>query len=260
MNFEAIVATTPMTRIPIPMPRRRGRCTGFTLVEMAVVVTLIGILLAMGLAVGTSVMQNTQRSVTKERLDTIRSALIAYSQAHMGAFPCPDAPAGAAVRDGLQDVAGPNCSAPLLPFGTVPYVDLGLPRETALDGYGNYISYRLASNWHAAVAGTPCGLHPWFNYYKPPTLAPGLTVNSSPPVLPVTGVGIVLISHGSNAFGAWNQGGTTASKNATAGATPAEIANQTAGTTYNDLQVPVAPNATFDDLMVYSTPASIVCN
>lgn len=239
-----------------PLPCRR-RCTGFTLVEMAVVVTLIGILLAMGLAVATSVMQNTQRSVTKDRLGTIRLALMAYYRANTGVFPCPDAPAGAATRDGVQDVVGANCSAQ---FGTVPYVDLGLPRETALDGYGNYISYRLASNWHTAgLATTPlCASSATVTYYKPPAPAPALTVNYS--AGPPATVGIVLISHGSNGFGAWNQGGTTATKNITTGATPAEIANQTLGVSYNDLQTPVAPNATFDDLVASLAPANVMCN
>jgi prepilin-type N-terminal cleavage/methylation domain-containing protein len=230
---------------------------GFTLVEMAVVVTLIGILMAMGLAVTTSVMQNTQRTVTKDRLSAIRLALMAYYRANSGVFPCPDAPAGAAVRDGLQNVAGAACSAQ---FGTVPYVDLGLPRETALDGYGNYISYRLATNWHTAgLATTPlCASSATVTYFRPPVPAPAITVNYS--AGPAATVGIVLISHGSNGFGAWNQGDTTASKNATTGATAAEVTNQTLGATYNDLQTPVAPNATFDDLVATLAPANIICN
>ena len=235
----------------------KTRIAGFTLVEMAVVVLLIGILMGMGLVTANSVMQNTQRSVTKDRLRSIQLALMAYYRANTGVFPCPDAPVGAAVRDGVQDVAGANCSAQ---FGTVPYADLGLPRETALDGYGNYFSYRLATNWHTAgLATTPlCASSPTVTYYKPPAPAPALTVNYS--VGPAATVGIVLISHGSNAFGAWNQGNTTASKNASAGATAAEIANQTLGTTYNDLQTPVAPNATFDDLVATLAPGNIICN
>jgi prepilin-type N-terminal cleavage/methylation domain-containing protein len=234
------------------------RAAGFTLVEMAIVVTIIAVLLTLGVGTAISVLQSTQRSATKERLNTIRLALAAYYR-NERVFPCTDAPVGAAVRDGVQNFTGANCSAQ---FGTVPYTDLGLTRETVLDGYGNYISYRLANNWYrvGGTIGGPtlvCGSTA-DTYIRPPVPAPALTVNYS--AGPAATVGIVLISHGSNGFGAWNQGNTTASRNLITGATAAEITNQTLGATYNDLQTPVAPNATFDDLVATLAPANIICN
>jgi len=50
---------------------------GFTLVEMAVVVAIMAVLMAMGLATATSVMQNTQRNATKEKQALVKDPLSA---------------------------------------------------------------------------------------------------------------------------------------------------------------------------------------
>ncbi len=282
MNFETIVATTPMTRIPIPMPRRRGRCTGFTLVEMAVVVTLIGILLAMGLAAANSVMQNTQRSVTKDRQAYVRDAMLAYFTANHR-FPCPDngSNVGNTGRDGVEDRAVGGAiplvtSACTTNLGTVPYLTLGIAREQALDGYGNFLTYRLdtARNWHRTATFTA----PTTSCTAPPPLAtscypagiiqPPYPPCTTPPI-PVPNVGlsvftafgtaqtnlaaVVLISHGANGLGAWNQGVTNASRNALpAGAD--ELGNTQATpagpTGYRSYIFSDAAANPFDDLLV----------
>jgi prepilin-type N-terminal cleavage/methylation domain-containing protein len=208
----------------IASPYRRSQSAGFTLVEMAVVVVIIGILMAMGLAVTNSMMQNTQRSTTKDREDYVRDALIAYFTANHR-IPCPDngSNVGNTGRDGVEDrVAGgatptvtTNCTTAL---GTVPYLTLGIARERAIDAYGNFITYRLdtARNWHLtstfqAPPGTP--LVPC----NPPgiTAAPvaGLSVFSAPGTQQTSTSAVVLISHGANGLGAWNQGTTNTSRN-----------------------------------------------
>lgn len=198
----------------------RPQSAGFTLVEMAVVVVIIGILMAMGLAMTNSMMQNTQRATTKEREDYIRDALIVYFAANHR-LPCPDngSNVGNTGRDGVEDrVAGgatpvvtSNCTTAL---GTVPYLTLGISREKALDAFGNFITYRLdtARNWHltATFPPTPAACNPP-GIIAAPVI--GLSVFSAPATQQTSTSAVVLISHGPNGLGAWNQGTTNASRN-----------------------------------------------
>jgi prepilin-type N-terminal cleavage/methylation domain-containing protein len=215
-----------------PSPSRcRSHNAGFTLVEMAVVVTLIGILMALGLATATSVMESSQRATTKDRQDYVRDAFLAYFTVNHR-FPCPDngSNVGNTGRDGVEDrTAGGatptvtvGCTTAL---GTVPYQTLGIAREKALDAYGNFITYRLdtARNWHLtatfqAPPGTPRAPCSPAGIIAPPVL--GLSVFSTPAIAQITSAAVVLVSHGANGAGAWNQGTTNASRNALPTTTP----------------------------------------
>ena len=120
------------------------------------VVTIMAILLAMGLATANSVMQGTQRSATKDKEAFIKDVLVNYFLTNHR-LPCPDTGSnvGNTGRDGVENrtVGGANpdvtsaCSAAI---GTVPYATLGISRTQALDAYGNFITYRLdvVRNWH----------------------------------------------------------------------------------------------------------------
>ena len=201
-----------------PSLRTRSHSSGFTLVEMAVVVTLIGILMALGLATANSAMERAQRATTKERQDFVRDAFLAYFTVNHR-LPCPDngSNVGNTGRDGVEDrTAGgatPNvlvgCAVAL---GTVPYQTLGISREKALDAYGNFFTYRLDTvrNWHLTATfqlppGTP---------RVPCVPVAGLSVFSTPAIAQIANAAAVLISHGPNGTGAWNQGTTNASRNA----------------------------------------------
>lgn len=131
---------------------------GFTLIEMAVVVTIAAILLTLGVKGMTSMLSSTQRSATQDNLNGVRNALLAYFAANHR-FPCPDT-GPVAGRDGVEDrtTAGnptTTCAAGASPgagIGTVPYSTLGLTRAQALDGYGNFITYRVDVTLKAPAA------------------------------------------------------------------------------------------------------------
>ena len=211
------------------------RTAGFTLVEIAVVVTIMAILLAMGLATANSVMQSAQRSTTQEKESAIKDALVAYFLSNHR-FPCPDTGSnvGNTGRDGLENrVAGgvvpdvtTDCAAQI---GTVPYLTLGIARSQALDGYGNFITYRLdmPRGWHRTTTfqnpGPPVtSLCPVVGITT--AFAGGFQVNSAPATVEGQFAAVVLISHGANGLGAWNQGNTNNSQNA-APATADELGN-----------------------------------
>jgi prepilin-type N-terminal cleavage/methylation domain-containing protein len=193
------------------MIKKRGGL-GFTLVEMAVVVTIIGLLLAMGLAAATSMLVSSQRSASQERAMFVKDALVAYFATNHR-LPCPDTGSnvGNTGRDGVEDrtVGGAtpdtdsNCAVGI---GTVPYVTLGISRTQAMDVYGNFLTYRLddANAWHLTST---------FPAATCPVVPTSLGVFTSPVVADGTAAA-VLISHGANGLGAWNPGPTNTSRNA----------------------------------------------
>lgn len=111
---------------------------GFSLVELAIVLAIIGILIS-GAISGISV----QREVAKyesssQRLAQVKEALLVYAVVN-NHLPCPDTDG-----DGLQNptprATGTTvaCSAV---FGTVPFIDLGLTEADAQDSWANSIRY-----------------------------------------------------------------------------------------------------------------------
>ncbi|MFZ3088401.1 MAG: prepilin-type N-terminal cleavage/methylation domain-containing protein [Methylotenera sp.] len=111
---------------------------GFTLVEMAVVLVILGFLLG-GLLVPLSAqIEQKNYSVTQKDLSEIKEALIGYALSHPALdgkphLPCPDSVGD----DGLEDRAGTTCASP---EGNLPWSDLGLPAQ---DGWGNRYRYRV---------------------------------------------------------------------------------------------------------------------
>lgn len=116
---------------------------GFTLVEMAIV------LLIMGLVVGSifsflSVQRDQdEKKITINRQEKIATALASYAQGQ-GAIPCP------ADQNVFNDnvnygVAPASCSGTNLK-GIVPFRTLGLTLEDIVDGYGHPFSYVVSAS------------------------------------------------------------------------------------------------------------------
>lgn len=128
---------------------------GFTLIELSVVVVIIAMVLTMGLTALNAQLISASYMETKKRQGLIKEALIAYLGANKR-LPCPDVPnntdgtTDASQVTGREDrnggVAG-ACTDPDgdgVAFGVVPYQSLGLGRDAALDGWGNFMSYRIS--------------------------------------------------------------------------------------------------------------------
>lgn len=118
-------------------PRQRG----FTLVEMAIVLLIMGLLLA-GLVMPLSARVDQQRiTATTAQLDDIRAALAGYAVAN-DALPCPATPASS----GLAATTATGCTAQ---HGFVPAATLGLTGQRnddmlLLDAWGNPIRYSVS--------------------------------------------------------------------------------------------------------------------
>ncbi|WP_373019523.1 type II secretion system protein [Thiomicrorhabdus sp.] len=115
---------TPLTRIQ----------RGFTLVEIAVVLAIIALIFGAGFSTLGAYIDNANQSHTKGSLEVTKRALLNYVviNKHM---PCPDTDGDGSDKD---ERTGQTCSSY---FGTVPYDDIGIPRGTASDDYGNLFGY-----------------------------------------------------------------------------------------------------------------------
>jgi prepilin-type N-terminal cleavage/methylation domain-containing protein len=108
-------------------------CRGFTLVEMAVVLVIVGLLVGGFIGTLSSRIETTRYAETKEDLEDIILAIIGYAYKN-GGLPCPDADG-----DGASEI---NCSAAT--NGHVPWDTLGLGSG---DPWNNHYEYWLDANF-----------------------------------------------------------------------------------------------------------------
>ena len=129
--------------------RRTARCrrlSGFTLVELAVVLAILGLVLGTFLAPLRAQIDAARVRQTERMLHEIRDALIGYAIAR-GALPCPDV-----VADGIDGAAPAACAGAALE-GVLPYQTLGVPRA---DAWGRLFRYRVTQEFsNRVVTGQP---------------------------------------------------------------------------------------------------------
>lgn len=194
---------------------------GFTLVELAIVLTIVGFLLAAFI-----VPLGVQRDIrdyeeTRKELSEIREALVGFalSQANPH-LPCPDTD-----NDGGENRVGANCVSQI---GTLPWATLGLGR---LDNWNNAYLYSVTADFSnsAGFQLSSVGLNTIL------AAAGGATVAANIPV--------VIISKGKNG----------------AGVAADEQENDQTNTIFvSHEQIDVAANQ-FDDVVVW-IPSAILFN
>ena len=116
--------------------RNRTTYAGFTLIEMAVVLVIVGLLLGGMLVPLAAQMETDRRKETAATLESIREALIGYAVIN-GRLPCQDTNG-----DGLPGPGACNTGANQRNVGGLPYATLGVSRT---DAWGNiiYIEHTL---------------------------------------------------------------------------------------------------------------------
>jgi type II secretory pathway pseudopilin PulG len=236
------------------------RLGGFSLIELTVVLLIVVILLTLGAGAIGLASSNAAISQTRKKQELIKEALSAYVGKYKR-VPCPDTdlpPNGL----GEENRANPNdpatdCTADV---GVVPYVDLGLPKDYALDGWDNFFTYRVTKDGSAALDWTKS--NPFYPG-KPGKL--DVSIRSSVPpygATPLTNTDkavVVVVSHGKNGLGArtllgtFNQapaGGSDEEKNADPAA-PQYIQRE-----LTDVAVPTF--GAYDDMVVFLKAADLV--
>ena len=215
------------------MIRRHGE-RGFSLLEMAIVLVIVGLLLG-GMLGGLGALQQRQRAAqTEQQLAEIRDALIAFAVVNRR-LPCPAAPAtpSTTAGAGLERVptAG-GCTGGVT--GVLPWATLGLP-ET--DAWGRRFSYRVS----AAFARQA----PAFTLAS----AGDNVVRNTAAVQIALALPAVVVSHGVNTRGSRGPSGALAGASADA----REQENSDADADF----VADTPTATFDDALVW-VPAPLL--
>ena len=137
------------------------RFAGFTLVEMAIVLVILGFVLAALLLPLQAQRQQLAQSQTENTLESAKQALLGYAQ-QQGRLPCPATNNGTAVfpddagaanpLGGTHNIVPPNPAVPdcVAQSGFLPAATLGLqPTDAqgfALDAWNNRIRYAVAAD------------------------------------------------------------------------------------------------------------------
>lgn len=125
--------------------------SGFSLVEIAMVIMIIGLLIGGSLSMIKPYMQMAQRNLTQKKMENISLALANFAQ-NYGRLPCPADPSLIETNplfgsprnsgsDGL-DVAENNCSSRYV--GIIPFRAIGLDKKQIYDSYNNLITYAVS--------------------------------------------------------------------------------------------------------------------
>lgn len=237
MSAHTANSSTPLTlasRLP------SAAQNGFSLVEMAIVLVIVGFLLAGGLTIYSSQQNSQHIEDTQTLLDTAKEALIGYAASHAAAdghpyLPCPDT-----TGDGQEDrtAATGDC---VNTDGNLPWVTLGL---TETDSWGNRLRY------HVEATGTPKFSNSLAGMSLTSTGA--ITINNAAGTALATSIPAVILSHGKNGYGAQNAAG--GANQAPTGASELENTNTNATFISN---TPVGTGGTggeFDDIVTWLSP------
>lgn len=238
------------------MTTRHMSKSGFTLIEMAMVLLIVALLLGGGLTVLSTQIEQQKFKDTQKSLEDAKEALIGYAASHTetGApatrpyLPCPDKTTAAGIgtpNDGLEDraAAGGGCVV-ASGEGNLPWVTLGL---AGTDSWGNRFRYRVTPAFSNSVTGMLL------------TSAGTLTVNNQSLAPQAAAVPVVILSHGHNGWGATSSAGVVIA------APPGANLNETENTNGNTTFVSSAPGETgavggeFDDIVTW-LPATILFN
>jgi prepilin-type N-terminal cleavage/methylation domain-containing protein len=114
------------------------RARGFTLIEIAVVLVIAALMIALFAALGSGLLSQQKRQTTNNRLAGIDAALVQYVQ-QQKRLPCPADGTGTAGIEMNRTAAGCGVQT----NGVVPWLALGLPESEILDGWGRRITYRV---------------------------------------------------------------------------------------------------------------------
>ncbi len=132
--------------------------SAFSLLEIAIVLTIIGVVLTLSVSGLKSQLDSSEITSTKQRLNTIKLAIENY-RIQFEKYPCPALPnlasSNASYGDSVADCyttcpAGLNCVANAtnntlqdMAQGSVPFKTLGISPELTLDPWGNKITYAI---------------------------------------------------------------------------------------------------------------------
>src|SRR6185312_5508389 len=207
--------------------RPRNECgvtrSGFTLIEMSMVVAIIAVVAAASVSMGSSMIESARRVSTTNKLNTIEAALMAYRLGY-NRLPCPSDPALTDVaansttfgyESGTAGTCGggstvtytmPSPGTGTVVEGAVPVKTLGLPDEFQVDGWGRKFSYAVWTPLTAVATGTGSPAA-FLNYGISPSCG-AIKVENAGHGNRSTAAAYALISYGPDGHGGYLTNGT----------------------------------------------------
>jgi len=181
------------------MPQRRRPSHGFSLIELAIVLVIIGLLLGGGLVALQSVTERERRQAQERQLREVREALYAFAMAG-GRLPCPDS-GGDPGSENFDGTACEDIAADGIAYGALPSATLGVGSR---DAWGHPLRYAVYAEY-AEDPADPDGAA--FDFASP---APDLDIEDSAgasPVVLADDVPAVVVSFASQGGQVWTSGG-----------------------------------------------------
>ncbi|PKO83464.1 MAG: general secretion pathway protein GspH [Betaproteobacteria bacterium HGW-Betaproteobacteria-11] len=145
--MKITVSPAPALCIPTGSFHLPHAQSGFTLVELAIVLFIVSLLLG-GMLLPLSAQQDIRyQSDTQKQLADINEALLGYAASKLAAdgkpyLPCPDTDG-----DGRENRVGNACTSP---DGDLPWQDLGIGRQ---DAWNNAFRYRVTAAFSNNAVG-----------------------------------------------------------------------------------------------------------
>ncbi len=233
----------------------RFQVSGYTLIELSIALVIIGVIAGMALSAGVRTMESVKVTQTRNKMDKVESALIAYFKLNRK-LPCPARGdlATSSASFGVEDCpntvqsscAGVDCDSTNLRVGVVPVATLGIAEELMFDGWGRRITYAMHYSFNDA--------------YKSMSASGNITVlHYNDAVSMTTSAVYVVFSHGKNGHGAWKGTGSTTRTDASVSSGPELQHADTIGSEKSfDKKFRAAQTASdFDDLTLFKTAGQL---
>ena len=137
-----------------PLKTDKTNDTGYILIDLAMVLVVMGVLLAAAIPFYQGYLQRNAMIQTEKRMDVLAKAFSNYIQVRWR-LPCPAAPTVAAgAQLGIErgvvigGAAVGSCTGGTAnAHGIIPYRTLGIPEQYAKDGYGNFFTYIVSPDF-----------------------------------------------------------------------------------------------------------------
>ncbi len=217
---------------------------GFSLVELAIVLIIFGLMLAMFLSPLSAQREINNRAQTQTRLNEAKEALMGFALIN-GYLPCPDT---TTIPDGIEDVNSGTCNNQ---EGFLPWSDLGVE---ATDAWNHYFKYRVDStfsNRNSLFTISNADNGAIVIYAEDPSTS---IISSG------THLSAVIVSHGKNANGATNTN-TNAGTNTQPAPTGADELENTDNDNDFVSHPPSVQSSTrgeFDDMLIWISPKVLI--